>query len=156
MRTFIVGFFACFVFTSAVFAEALKMAVTTSFYNSGLSEILLPQIQKDTGIELQLLIVGTGQALRLGQQGDVDAVFFHSKKAEEAFIREGYGSRRTEIMYNDFVLIGPKSDPAGIRSAKSATDALSKIAEAKANFVSRGDDSGTHKKELSLWANADQ
>lgn len=156
MRTFIVGFFACFVFTSAVFAEALKMAVTTSFYNSGLSEILLPQIQKDTGIELQLLIVGTGQALRLGQQGDVDAVFVHSKKAEEAFIREGYGSRRTEIMYNDFVLIGPKSDPAGIRSAKSATDALSKIAEAKANFVSRGDDSGTHKKELSLWANADQ
>ena len=135
-------------------AETLRMAVTTSFHNSGLSDVLLPAIANDLGIEVQLLIVGTGQALRLGRAGDVDALLVHSEEAEEEFVAEGYATHRRTIMYNDFVLIGPSNDPAGIDGADSAADALSAIAEAKAPFVSRGDDSGTHKKEISLWREA--
>lgn len=135
-------------------AETLKLAVTTSFESSGLAEIILPEIQKDTGIEVQLIVVGTGQALKLGSQGDVDAVLVHAKKAEEQFLADGFGTRRTEIMYNDFILVGPKADPAGIASTKDVVAALKSIEAAKADFVSRGDDSGTHKKELSLWTSA--
>ncbi|MDA5557496.1 substrate-binding domain-containing protein [Shimia sp. MMG029] len=135
-------------------AESLKVAVTTSFHNSGLSEVLLPEIKKDTGIEVQLLVVGTGQALRLGEAGDVDAILVHSKAAEEKFVLDGYGVHRREIMFNDFVLVGPSQDPAAIAEAGSAADALARIAEGAFPFVSRGDDSGTHKKELSLWTEA--
>lgn len=135
-------------------AEEMKMAVTTSFQNSGLSEVLLPEIKADLDIDLQLLVVGTGQALRLGQAGDVDAVLVHAKAAEEAFVAAGYATHRREIMYNDFVLIGPAADPAGIAAADSAGAALQAIAGAATPFVSRGDDSGTNKKELSLWAEA--
>ena len=138
----------------AVQAETLRMAVTTSFENSGLAKVLRPAIETDTGIEVQLLVVGTGQALRLGAAGDVDAVLVHARKAEEKFIAEGHATHRTEIMYNDFVFIGPESDPAGVADATSATQALKAIAAAQADFVSRGDDSGTNKKELSLWAAA--
>lgn len=141
--------------STAAFAQDMKMAVTTSFHNSGLAEILLPEIQKDLGLEVQLLVVGTGQAIRLGDAGDVDAILVHSKAAEEKFIASGNGTHRTEIMYNDFVLIGPSTDPAGIKNASSAGQALAQIATAKADFVSRGDDSGTHKKEKALWAAAD-
>jgi len=140
--------------TSPALADDMKLAVTTSFHNSGLSEVLLPQIKQDTGLEVQLLVVGTGQALRLGQAGDVDAILVHSKAAEEAFVADGYGTRRTEIMYNDFVFIGPAEDPAEVQKAGTAAEALQKIAAIEAPFVSRGDDSGTHKKELSLWAAA--
>lgn len=136
---------------SLAHAETMKLAVTTSFHNSGLSDLILPEIKKDTGIDVQLLVVGTGQALKLGRQGDVDAVLVHSKKAEDKFIADGYGTARTEIMYNDFVLIGPKSDPAKISQAIDAVAALQAIAKTKAPFVSRGDDSGTHKREISLW-----
>lgn len=136
-------------------AEDLKMAVTTSFHNSGLSEILLPAIKEDTGIDVQLLVVGTGQALRLGEAGDVDAILVHSRASEDAFLEGGYGTHRREIMYNDFVFIGPESDPAGIAGAETAADVLTRIAQTEAIFVSRGDDSGTHKKELSLWDAAD-
>ena len=132
-------------------AETLKMAVTTSFQNSGLAEVLLPRIAEDTGIEVQLLVVGTGQAIRLGEAGDVDAVLVHSRPAEEAFVDGGYGTHRREIMYNDFVLIGPSGDPAGTAGADTAAGALTAIAQAEAPFVSRGDDSGTHKAELALW-----
>jgi tungstate transport system substrate-binding protein len=135
-------------------AETLKLAVTTSFNNSGLSDILLPEIKKDTDLEVQLLIVGTGQALKLGRAGDVDAILVHSKAAEEKFISEGYGTYRREIMFNDFVLIGPSNDPAQINKSKTAAEALKAVSTTKAAFVSRGDDSGTHKKELSLWKNA--
>ncbi len=114
----------------------------------------MPEIQKDLGLEVQLLVVGTGQAIRLGKAGDVDAILVHSQKAEEAFIASGNGTHRTEIMYNDFVLIGPASDPAGIAGAGSADEALMRIATAETPFVSRGDDSGTHKKERALWAAA--
>ena len=137
-------------------AETLRLAVTTSFHNSGLSDVLLPQIKADTGLEVHLLIVGTGQALRLGQAGDVDAILVHSRSAEEAFVAAGHGTHRREIMYNDFVLIGPMDDPAKIHEdAETATQALQRIADEQAPFVSRGDDSGTHKTELALWRVAD-
>ena len=144
---------ALFVGTAA-FAEALKLAVTTSFHNSGLSDILLPAIKADTGIEVQLLVVGTGQALKLGAAGDVDAILVHARAAEEKFLAAGSGTHRRKIMYNDFVFVGPAYDPAGIAKATSASDALGRIAAAQPPFVSRGDDSGTHKKERSLWAGA--
>lgn len=146
---------AALVFGSAAHGETMKLAVTTSFHNSGLSDVLLPAIKDDTGLDVQLLVVGTGQALRLGQAGDVDAILVHSKKAEEAFVADGFGTHRTEIMYNDFVFIGPKSDAANVTNASSAADALQRIAIIEAPFVSRGDESGTHKKELALWQSAD-
>ncbi len=147
---------ALFLSGAAQAADVIRMAVTTSFHNSGLAEILLPQIAEDVDLEVQLLVVGTGQALRLGRAGDVDAILVHSRSAEEAFVAEGFGTHRREIMYNDFVFIGPAEDPAGLRDATSATDALARIADAQPAFVSRGDDSGTHKKELSLWTEAGQ
>lgn len=135
-------------------AETMRMAVTTSFDSSGLSEVLLPAIAEDLGIEVQLLVVGTGQALKLGEAGDVDAVLVHSKSAEEAFVSAGFGRHRREIMYNDFVLIGPSEDPAGISDAETVSAALQKIAASGHAFASRGDDSGTHKMELALWSSA--
>lgn len=132
----------------------MKLAVTTSFHNSGLSDILIPEIKKDLGLDVYLLVVGTGQAFKLGRAGDVDAILVHSRGAEDQFVAEGYGTHRREIMYNDFVLIGPKTDEAEIATAKSAFEALKKVAAKQAIFVSRGDDSGTHRKELALWKTA--
>ena len=137
-------------------AEVMRMAVTTSFHNSGLADELLPEIKRDLNLDVQLLVVGTGQALRLGRAGDVDAILVHSKTAEEAFVADGFATHRREIMYNDFVLVGLMSDPAGISAAASAADAFLRISAAQARFVSRGDDSGTHKKELGLWQAAGQ
>lgn len=141
-------------FGGAAQADTMRLAVTTSFHNSGLSDMLLPAIRRDLGLEVQLLVVGTGQALRLGKAGDVDAILVHSKTAEVDFVTEGYATHRREIMYNDFVIIGPVEDPVDLRSTKTVTDALLRIALDKAPFVSRGDESGTHKKELALWAAA--
>lgn len=135
-------------------AAEMRLAVTTSFHNSGLSEILLPEIEKDLGLEVQLLVVGTGQAIRLGQAGDVDAILVHSRAAEEAFVAEGYGLHRREIMYNDFVLVGPSDDPAGAGQATGIAEALTAIKASNSIFVSRGDDSGTHRRELVLWSQA--
>lgn len=132
-------------------AETLRLAVTTSFHNSGLAELLLPEIRKDIGLDVQLLVVGTGQALKLGRAGDVDAILVHARAAEESFVAEGWGTHRREIMYNDFVVVGPAEDPAAIGDAGSAAEALHRIALSKASFVSRGDDSGTHKAEQALW-----
>ncbi|MEE9315042.1 MAG: substrate-binding domain-containing protein [Rhizobiaceae bacterium] len=132
-------------------AAEMKLAVTTSFHNSGLSDVLLPLIKQDLDLDVHLIIVGTGQALKLGRAGDVDALLVHSKSAEETFVAEGYGIHRREIMYNDFVLIGPSSDPAKISTLTIATDALVAIGKKQHIFVSRGDDSGTHRKEQSLW-----
>ncbi|MGR3433483.1 MAG: substrate-binding domain-containing protein, partial [Shimia sp.] len=131
--------------------QTLRLAVTTSFENSGLADVLLPALEAETGIEVRLLVVGTGQALRLGAAGDVDAVLVHARAAEEAFVAAGHGPHRREIMYNDFVLIGPEDDPAGIADASDAPTALARIAAARAPFVSRGDESGTHRAELALW-----
>lgn len=136
------------------FAEEFKMSVTTSFANSGLAEVLLPEIEKDLGLTVQLLIVGTGQALALGAAGDVDAVLVHSRPAEDKWLAEGNGTHRREIMYNDFIVVGPSADPAGAKATSAALDAFKAIEAAKATFVSRGDDSGTHKMELALWKDA--
>ena len=137
-----------------IHAETLRMAVTTSFYNSGLSEVLLPEIKADLDLDVELIIVGTGQALRLGEAGDVDAILVHARTAEDAFLAAGFGTHRREIMYNDFIVIGPTEDPAHVANAQTAVEALTAIATTQAPFVSRGDDSGTHKKELALWAAA--
>jgi len=139
---------------TCVTAEPVRMAVTTSFQNSGLADVLLPAIRTDTGLEVQLLVVGTGQALKLGQSGDVDAVLVHARAAEEEFVAGGFGTHRRDIMYNDFVLIGPGDDPAGIADSTDVTAALTALAHTRAPFVSRGDDSGTHKKERALWIEA--
>lgn len=136
---------------SSVVAETMRLAVTTSFHNSGLSDVLLPQIEADTGLQVQLLVVGTGQALRLGEAGDVDAILVHSRAAEEAFVAAGSAPYRREIMYNDFVIVGPEDDPAQVGESAESTDALQRIAERQSTFVSRGDESGTHKKERALW-----
>jgi len=142
---------AAMLIAGAATAQTMRLAVTTSFHNSGLSDILLPEIRKDLGLNVQLLVVGTGQALRLGAAGDVDAVLVHSRGAEDAFVAAGNATHRREIMYNDFVLIGPSGDPASISDSATSADALARLAASKEPFVSRGDDSGTHKKELALW-----
>ncbi len=139
------------IFAVQAAAEEMKMAVTTSFANSGLADFLLPQIKRDTGIDVQLLVVGTGQALKLAEAGDVDAVLVHARAAEEAFVEAGFATHRREIMYNDFVLVGPSVDPAGAGRGPTVSDALVAIEQAQARFVSRGDESGTHKRELALW-----
>ena len=129
----------------------LRMATTTSTANSGLMEYLLPEFTRDTAIEVQVIAVGTGKALRLGREGDVDAVLVHARSAEQAFIDADFGVERFDVMYNDFVLIGPPDDPAQISGSRSVFEVLEKIRDTKSAFISRGDDSGTHKKEVSLW-----
>ena len=130
--------------------QLLRMATTTSTDNTGLLDYLAPLFQRDNGIELQWVAVGTGKALALGQNCDVDVLMVHAPEAELNYVSNGYGVKRTEIMYNDFVFIGPKSDPAGIKG-KSVSQALKSITREKALFASRGDDSGTHKLEIQLW-----
>lgn len=132
-------------------AESIRVASTTSTEASGLFALILPKFTKETGIEVKVIAVGTGQALRLGKRGDVDVVLVHDPHGEKAFVAEGYGVKRYKVMYNDFVLVGPKSDPAGLKSAKTLKDALERLETGKAVFVSRGDDSGTHRRELLLW-----
>jgi tungstate transport system substrate-binding protein len=130
--------------------ETLRMATTTSTDNTGLLDYLAPVFQQDTGIELQWVAVGTGKALALGRNCDVDVLMVHAPNAEMQFVQSGYGVNRRQIMYNDFIIIGPKNDPAGI-DGKSVNQALHLIAGSGALFASRGDDSGTHKLELQLW-----
>jgi tungstate transport system substrate-binding protein len=124
---------------------------TTSTQNSGLFEHLLPKFQEATGIEVRVVAVGTGQALKNAQNCDGDVLFVHAKPDELKFVAAGYGVRRFDVMYNDFVIVGPKADPAKIGGSRDAAAALKSIALAKAPFASRGDDSGTNKKEMSLW-----
>jgi tungstate transport system substrate-binding protein len=124
---------------------------TTSTENSGLFKHLLPMFTAKTGIEVRVVAVGTGQAIKNAQNGDGDVLFVHDKPSEEKFVADGWGVKRFDVMYNDFVVIGPAKDPAGISGLKDVVGAYKKIAEAKAPFVSRGDDSGTHKAELRLW-----
>ncbi len=135
-------------------AHAQKMIVvssTTSTEQSGLFKHLLPIFTKKTGIQVRVVAVGTGQALDIGRRGDADVVFVHDSVAEEKFVSEGFSTKRTEVMYNDFVLIGPKSDPAKINGGKDIQAAFKKIAQTKSPFISRGDKSGTHAAELRYW-----
>jgi tungstate transport system substrate-binding protein len=129
----------------------ITVASTTSTENSGLFHYLLPLVQQATGIEARVVAVGTGQALALAQRGDADVLFVHHKPSEEQFVAEGFGVARFDVMYNDFVIVGPQADPAGVKGMTDAAAALAKLAAQHATFVSRGDDSGTHKLELSLW-----
>ncbi len=127
---------------------------TTSTQNSGLFEHILPMFTAKTGIDVRVVAVGTGQALKNAQNGDGDVVLVHSKPDEEKFVAEGWGVKRQDVMYNDFVIVGPAADPAKITGLKDAANAFKKIAEAQAPFASRGDDSGTNKAELKLWQDA--
>ena len=124
---------------------------TTSTQDSGLFDHLLPIFTKKTGIEVRVVAKGTGQAIKEAKNGDVDVLFVHDKKSEGKFVADGFGVKRFDVMYNDFILVGPKADPAGIAGTADVTEALKKIAAAQAPFASRGDDSGTHKAELRLW-----
>ncbi len=129
----------------------IKMATTTSTDNSGLLQVILPKFEARCGCKIRYTAVGTGAALKLGENGDVDVVLVHARPAEDKFVAAGYGVNRRDVMYNDFVVVGPKPDPAGIRGMKDPVAALSKIHASGALFVSRGDDSGTNKKELAYW-----
>jgi len=145
---------AALILAAAPVAQAQKfitVASTTSTEQSGLFKHILPIFQKKKGIEVRVVALGTGQSLDMGKRGDADVVFVHAKSAEEKFIAEGYGVKRLPVMYNDFVLIGPKSDPAKIAGGKDILAALRKIKAASAPFVSRGDRSGTHMAEIALW-----
>lgn len=151
---FLLAFAFCAGSTVLGGAPTITMSTTTSTENSGLLDVILPEFEKDTGIRVKVLAKGTGAALRDGMDGNVDVVFVHAREREEEFVEQGYGAYRLAVMHNDFVIAGPAADPAGIEGTTDAVLALRNIAEAKALFVSRGDDSGTHTKEKSLWEQA--
>src|SRR6188474_334063 len=134
--------------------KSIVVSSTTSTQDSGLFGHILPVFKAKTGIEVKVISQGTGQALDTGRRGDADVVFVHAKAQEEKFLSEGQGVKRFPVMYNDFVLIGPKSDPAGIKGTKDVAKALQTIKEKQASFISRGDRSGTHSAELKLWKDA--
>ena len=132
----------------------ITVASTTSTANSGLFDHILPLFTDKTGIEVRVVAVGTGQAIKLARNGDADVLFVHHKPSEEAFVADGFGVERVDVMYNDFVIVGPSDDPAGIKASSDVLQALNTIAQSGAPFASRGDDSGTHKRERSLWKEA--
>jgi tungstate transport system substrate-binding protein len=136
---------------AAAIAGFVTVASTTSTEQSGLLKHLLPMFEKKTGVQVRVVALGTGQALDMGRRGDADVVFVHARALEEKFVAEGYGVKRFEVMYNDFVLVGPKSDPAKVAGSKDIVAAFRNIKAAQAPFVSRGDNSGTHYAELELW-----
>lgn len=148
----------CFVFLSCVpfqlhaDVERLKMATTTSTDNSGLLAVLNPPFEKKYGVKLDVISVGTGKAIRLGKNGDVDLILVHAPAAEKKFVDEGFGIERAAVMHNDFVIVGSAADPARLKSAKNINEAMTRLMKEKHIFISRGDDSGTHKKEKKLWA----
>lgn len=152
MMTIIVAFLLTLglAFTAQAETKSLMMATTTSTEDTGLLDSLMPLFEKDTGITLKWTATGTGKALKLGETCDVDVLLVHAPAAEKKFIESGFGKDRKEIMYNDFVIIGPEADPAGIKG-KSLAETLTAVKNKQALFMSRGDDSGTHKTELGLW-----
>jgi tungstate transport system substrate-binding protein len=138
--------------TPAFGAEAvLRLATTTSTENSGLLKVLVPKFEAASGLKVHVISVGTGKAMKLGENGDVDVVLVHSRPDEDVFVAQGYGVNRRDVMYNDFVVVGPHADPARIRGMKSVIGAFRKVLESNATFVSRGDDSGTDKMEKGYW-----
>lgn len=136
-------------------SERIRMATTTSTDNSGLLEVILPPFEKTHGVTVDVIAVGTGKAIKLGESGNVDLILVHAPAAEERFVTAGYGVNRRAVMHNDFVLLGPEEDPAKIKGVKDIKEAFAKIAKTGSLFISRGDDSGTHKKEKSIWKAAD-
>jgi tungstate transport system substrate-binding protein len=155
LRKFILAV-ACLLLIAPAAAQHrfITVASTTSTEQSGLFKHLLPLFERKTGIQVRVVALGTGQALDMGRRGDADVVFVHARALEEKFVAQGFGVRRFEVMYNDFVLVGPKSDPARVSGSKDIVAALQKIRSAQAPFASRGDKSGTHFAELQLWKEA--
>jgi len=133
----------------------LILATTTSTQDSGLLDVLVPAFEKQSGYTVKTVAVGTGQALQMGQDGNADVLLVHAPASEKTYMEGGFGAERLLVMHNDFIIVGPAADPAGIKGSSAAIDALKKIAAATAPFVSRGDDSGTHKAELALWKKAE-
>ncbi len=146
--------FTCAEKKEVVTQERLRLATTTSTENSGLLNVLLPPFEEELHLKVDVIPVGTGQALKLGETGDVDVVLVHDRKAEEEFVEKGFGVNRRDVMYNDFIIIGPASDPAKIKDVREAKEAFGRIASGKALFVSRADNSGTHQKEMDIWEKA--
>ncbi|MGA9351459.1 MAG: substrate-binding domain-containing protein [Anaerolineae bacterium] len=140
--------------TPAPEAQKLILATTTSTADSGLLDYLLPDFEAQYNAKVEVIAVGTGQAIKTGEQGDADVLLVHDRPKEDKFVADGYGVNRQDVMYNDFVIVGPGDDPAGIKGMTDAATALAKIAEAKAPFASRGDESGTHSKEKAIWKKA--
>lgn len=136
---------------AAAGGNVVRLATTTSTDNSGLLEHLLPAFEAETDYQVRVIAVGTGKALKMGERGDVDVVLVHARKAEEAFVAQGHGVERRDVMYNDFVVVGPRDDPARINPETKVSAAFNNIATSASPFISRGDDSGTHKKELQIW-----
>ena len=132
----------------------IRMATTTSTDNSGLLKVLLPKYEARCGCKVRVISVGTGKAMELGRNGDVDLVLVHAREAEDKFVAEGHGVNRRDVMYNDFILVGPLSDPAGMKKQKSVIDAFKQLAEGRSRFISRGDNSGTDQMEKSYWKDA--
>lgn len=144
---------SCTLAASMTYAADLMMATTTSTDNTGLLDYLAPKFEKDTGTTLKWVATGTGKALKMGSNCDVDILFVHAPASEKKFVKSGFGVDRQQVMYNDFVIVGPKTDPAKVQGM-NPNKALAQISKNKANFFSRGDNSGTNKKEISLWKNA--
>lgn len=134
--------------------QEMTLATTTSTYDTGLLQAIVPQFEQANNVKMKIVAVGTGQAIALGQKGDADVLLVHDRPAEDKFVAEGYGVNRRDVMYNDFVIVGPPTDPAGIKGMTDAVAAMTKIAQAEATFISRGDNSGTNSKEKALWAAA--
>jgi tungstate transport system substrate-binding protein len=140
--------------TSPALARDIKMATTTSTENSGLLKVLLPKYEAKCNCKVQVISVGSGKAMELGKNGDVDVLLVHARESEDKFIAEGHGVNRKDVMYNDFILVGPQSDPSGVKKLKSVIDAFKLLAEGKNRFISRGDNSGTDQMEKSYWKQA--
>ncbi|NOX96806.1 MAG: solute-binding protein, partial [Nitrospirae bacterium] len=156
-----IGIFLLFLFSFSLPAQAaksqghIKMATTTSTENSGLLDVLLPAFEQRYGIRVYAIAVGTGKALKLAENGDVDLVLVHAPRLEKEFVKKGFGIDRTGVFYNDFVVLGPKEDPARVKNLKKVVDVFKKIARGKFTFISRGDNSGTYTKEMDIWKQAD-
>jgi tungstate transport system substrate-binding protein len=152
-----IAWVGCFFITSCANhpdIQVLRLATTTSTYDSGLLDVVLPDFEDKFDARVDVIAVGTGQAIALGESGDVDVILVHAREKEEAFIVAGHGTVRLDVMYNDFILVGPPDDPAATSSAASAAEAFSAIFSTQSVFASRGDDSGTHFKEMSIWDSA--
>ncbi len=150
----VAGLLAWFIAASAWAAEDIRLATTTSTENSGLLKVILPMFEAQYGGKVRVVSVGTGAALKLGENGDADVVLVHARALEDKFMAGGFGSVRRDVMYNDFVIVGPKKDPAGVRGSKDVIAAMKKISASGAKFVSRGDESGTHQMEKDYWKSA--
>src|ERR1700675_2583406 len=151
VRIISVGLLALFVAATTWAAEDIRLATTTSTENSGLLKAILPLFEAKYGGKVRVVSVGTGAALKLGENGDADVVLVHARALEDKFMAASFGSVRRDVMYNDFIIVGPKSDPAGVRGSKDVIAAMKKISASGAKFVSRGDESGTHQMEKDYW-----